>query len=207
MKKSKAETAETRKRIIDIASQEFKRKGIHATSVAEIMAAAGLTHGGFYRHFESKERLLAEACSTAMGRMAENAEIAVDGGEKAFTQYVDEFLTRAYHDNCAGACTFVTLGSELARVDDDIRHTMSEGFRTWIEILSKRSAGEDPEAARADAMFKLTAMLGAVTMARVMDDKKFADQILAETRLRLLGEPSDADKKKKKKKRASAATA
>ena len=66
MKKSKAETAATRKKIVAVASQAFKSNGIHATGVAEIMAAAGMTHGGFYRHFESKEQLIAAACAASI---------------------------------------------------------------------------------------------------------------------------------------------
>lgn len=195
MKKSKAETAETRKRIVEIASQEFKRNGIQATSVSEIMSAAGLTHGGFYRHFESKEHLLAEACATAMGRLAENANAAVNGGKRAFDRYLSEFLSRAFHEDCAGSCAFVTMGSELARADDETRHAMSEGFRTWVDILTKQSASEDSKAARGEAMFKLSAMIGAVTMARIIDDRKFADQLLTETRKRLVGSASKQVKK------------
>lgn len=197
MKKSKAETAETRRRIVEIASQEFRRSGIQATSVSEIMSAAGLTHGGFYRHFESKEHLLAEACATAMGHLAENASAAVDGGKRAFDRYLSEFLSRAFHEDCAGSCTFVTMGSELARADEQTRHVMSEGFRSWVDILTRQANKEDSKAARGEAMFKLSAMIGAVTMARIIDDGKFADQLLTETRKRLVNSPSKTLKKAK----------
>jgi TetR/AcrR family transcriptional regulator, transcriptional repressor for nem operon len=187
MKKSRIETAETRKRILKVASQEFKRNGIQATRVSEIMAAAGLTHGGFYRHFESKEALLAEACEAAMGNMADNAHAAIEGGDQAFAEYLNDFLSRNVHEDCEVACTFVTMGSELARTDERTRHTLSEGFRTWIEILSRRGSDEEgAQAARADAMFKLSAMIGAVTLARIIDDPAFADEVLAQARDRLV---------------------
>src|SRR5262249_51113315 len=66
MRKSKQEAARTRDHIIEVAAQEFRRKGIAGTSLADVMAAAGLTHGGFYRHFESKDQLIAEACAAAV---------------------------------------------------------------------------------------------------------------------------------------------
>ena len=72
MKKSKLEAAETRRRIVKTASAEFRRNGIHATGLSDVMAAAGLTHGGFYRHFDSKDDLVAEACAAAMEPAAEN---------------------------------------------------------------------------------------------------------------------------------------
>lgn len=186
MKKSKAETAETRKRIVKVASQEFKRTGIQATRVSEIMAAAGLTHGGFYRHFDSKEQLLAEACATAMGNLAEKARTAVKGGKGAFADYLSEFMSRAFHEDCSGSCAFVTMGSELARADDRTRNAMTEGFRTWIDILAEQDPEKDSKAAHADAMFKLSAMIGAVTMARIIDDPDFADDVLTEARARLV---------------------
>lgn len=186
MKKSKAETAETRKRIVDIASREFKEKGIQSASVSEIMSAAGLTHGGFYRHFKSKEDLLTEACSAALGRMAENAQAAVDGGNEAFVRYLDNYLSTNMREDFAASCVFVTMGSELARADDETRHVMTEGFKTWIDILAKQTPDKPADDARADAMFRLSAMVGALTMARIADDKDFAEQILGEIRTRLI---------------------
>ncbi|AUM70559.1 TetR/AcrR family transcriptional regulator [Pseudomonas fluorescens] len=81
MKTSKVQKAATRKRILDIASQEFRKNGIHATSVGEIMAMAGLTHGGFYRHFTSKEQLIAEACAVSMESIVEMVNVAMQGGK------------------------------------------------------------------------------------------------------------------------------
>ena len=86
MKKSKAETAETRKRIIEVAAQTFKNHGIHATGVAEIMSTVGLTHGGFYRHFESKEQLIAAAFAKNMEDLAVAFETAANRGATARSQ-------------------------------------------------------------------------------------------------------------------------
>lgn len=89
------------------------------------------------------------------------------------------------------------MGSELARADDQTRHALSEGFRSWVDILTRQATNEDSKAARGEVMFKLSAMIGAVTMARIIDDEKFADQLLTETRKRLVNSPSKAPKKVK----------
>lgn len=204
MRKSKAETAETRKRIVNVASQVFKCNGIHATGVSEIMAAAGLTHGGFYRHFESKEQLVAEACAVSMEELVGAAEIAVNGGEEAFLKHVQEFLSSEYRDDRLGGCPLVAMGSELARADADTRRAASSGFEGLIDLIAKRSRFKDPGAAKADAIFTLSSMIGAVTMSRIVDDPELSDLILESTRTRLL-ELSTGPKIKRTKTKAKAA--
>src|SRR5260221_12464093 len=77
MKRSKQETAETRKRIVETAATEFRRNGIEGTGLADLMGAAGLTHGGFYRHFDSKDHLLAESCAAAVDSVGERVTFAL----------------------------------------------------------------------------------------------------------------------------------
>src|ERR1700761_7631799 len=93
MKKSKAETAKTRERIVQVAAQQFRRNGIQQTGVADIMAAAGLTQGGFYRHFESKDQLVAEACAASMDHIVRAAEAATEEGDDAFLTYLANVLS------------------------------------------------------------------------------------------------------------------
>jgi TetR/AcrR family transcriptional repressor of nem operon len=196
MKTSKAQKAATRKRILDIASQEFRKKGIHATSVAEIMAVAGLTHGGFYRHFTSKEQLVAEACTVSMENLVDKAEVAVEGGEESFLKHFSDFLSLEYHDDIAASCAFVMMGSELARADSETRRAASDGFRKWVDIIAQRAPGDGAKANKADILFKLSTMVGAVTMARIVDDQALSNQILHEARQRLKDIPGDSLHKK-----------
>jgi AcrR family transcriptional regulator len=95
VKKSKAETAETRRRIVEIASKAFRSKGIAATGVAEIMAAAGLTHGGFYRHFSSKEELVADAVAMSLEQLVLDSEKAAEEGAEAALNHALEYLSPA----------------------------------------------------------------------------------------------------------------
>src|ERR1700761_4792409 len=106
MKKSRAETAETRRRIVDIASELFRKHGIEATGVAEIMAASGLTHGAFYRHFASKEELVAEAVASSLEKLVLESERAADQGAEAALNHALAYLSNANRDNVARGCMF-----------------------------------------------------------------------------------------------------
>jgi TetR/AcrR family transcriptional repressor of nem operon len=185
MKKSKVETAETRKRILEVAAQAFKSNGINGTGVSEIMAAAGLTHGGFYRHFASKEQLVAEACAASMDVLVQSAETASAGGRNAFLKHLHEFLSAGYRDNSLGGCPLVAMGSELVRSDADTRHAASQGFQELVEIIAKWNLVQDTASAKDGAIFTLTSMIGAVTMSRIIDDPALSDRILRVARKRL----------------------
>jgi TetR/AcrR family transcriptional regulator, transcriptional repressor for nem operon len=189
MRRTKADTEETRKKIVATAAREFRRNGIHATGVSEIMAAVGLTHGGFYRHFGSKERLVAEACA-ASRTFVNRAEAAAELGDESLMAVFQGYLSREYHDNCDGGCAWVAMGSELARADIDVKRAASEGIHQLVDIIAKRDGRKDPALARADAMFKVSAMIGAVTVSRMMDDTAMGDFFLDVAKERLTFDPS-----------------
>src|ERR1700761_7168738 len=133
MKKSKAETAKTRQRIVEVASEAIRNKGIDATGVAEIMAAAGLTHGGFYRHFGSKEELVAEALAFTRGNYLGRTVAASEEGPEALMKHFQEYVTPAYRDDVANGCPFAANGSEMVRGDSTIRHNATEALRLWFQ--------------------------------------------------------------------------
>src|SRR3954468_7509905 len=116
MRKSKAEAAETRKRIVAAAAAEFRKNGIVATGLADLMKAAGLTHGGFYKHFESKDQLVAEACAEAGRALGERVSANASKGEP-----VASYLSARHRDDPAGGCPLAALGTELARCDGKTR--------------------------------------------------------------------------------------
>lgn len=178
MRKSKAETAKTRKRIVDLAAQTFRSNGIAATGVAEIMAAAGLTHGGFYRHFGSKDQLVAEACSSGLDDMVQSYRSASDRGRDVFVKNLQASLTPAYRDDRSGGCPLVAMGSELARADAATRRGASTGFQELLEEIAKWLPANSGREARDDAIAILTGMIGAVTMSRVVDDVRLSARIL-----------------------------
>jgi len=185
MKKSKAETAETRRRIIEIASRAFRSQGIEVTGVAEIMAAAGLTHGAFYRHFSSKEELVADAVAASLEKLLLASERAAAEGAAAALNHALEYLSTANRDEVECGCTFAAAGSELARAGEKTRHVASEAFRRTLQCLAPFMCTSQSDDQFSAAISVLTNMIGALTMSRMVDDLVLSDRILAVTRERL----------------------
>lgn len=185
MKKSKAETAETRRRIVEIASQAFRTQGIEATGIAAIMAAAGLTHGGFYRHFSSKEELVAEAVAMSLEQLVLESEHAANQGAEAALNHALEYLSPGSRDNVGRSCTFAAAGSELVRADGKTRRIASAAFKRTLEGLAPFMAADSGDRVAA-AISVLTNMIGALTMARLVDDPMLSNRILEVTRQRLI---------------------
>lgn len=197
MKRSKADTAETHKRIVQVAAQAFKKKGIDATGVAEVMAAAGLTHGAFYRHFASKEALVAEAAASSMDTFVEAARTAASEGPSAYLKYLQNYLTSEVRDGVLGGCPVIQMGSELARVDAPTREGISEGLKQLIDISVNVSGNTPNDSSEEDAIVTLSTLIGAITMSRLVEDQKLSDRILSVTKERLL-KPEKARNEKNK---------
>lgn len=178
MRKSRAEAAESRKRIVKAAAREFRAKGIVATGLADLMKAAGMTHGGFYKHFESKDQLVAEA-------LAEAVEEAIGGMEARPTNdaAVAGYLSAQHRDNPASGCPLSAIGSELARTDAETRMAATAGFERLVRLLVGKSKAKD---ARRRAMVAASTMIGAVTMSRVVSDPELSAEILSEVEQSLM---------------------
>jgi TetR/AcrR family transcriptional regulator, transcriptional repressor for nem operon len=184
MRKSKVETAKTRDRIVKAAGAEFAANGISEAALARVMAAAGLTHGGFYRHFASKDQLVLEACSKTVFSLVTRLELLVNGKphEQALPLLVDRYVSRAHRDQPRTGCPLAALGSELARTDKKTRRAATEGFLQ----LSRLIAGHletVPVHERAERSIAIvSAMVGAVTLARIATDSRLSDSVLVATR-------------------------
>jgi TetR/AcrR family transcriptional regulator, transcriptional repressor for nem operon len=138
MRKSKQEAAETRERIVEAAAAEFRRNGITATGLSELMAAAGLTHGGFYRHFASKDQLVAEACAEAVESVVEMFEGARErpGKRNGLKAVATRYLSARHRDAPSRGCPYAGLGSELVRADAGTRARAMEGLLRIVDILA-----------------------------------------------------------------------
>lgn len=185
MRKSKAETAETRKRIVETAAKAFRKRGIAATGVAEIMAGAGLTHGGFYRHFDSKDQLVTEALSATEKNLVRDSLAAADRGPQAMLDVLQDYVTQAYRDDVEDGCPLAAMGSELARADDNTRHAATTSFRKIIETAAPFMRSKDDAEGTDTALSLLTNMVGALTIARMVDDPALSNRILATTKRRI----------------------
>lgn len=185
MKKSKAETAETRKRIVQVAAKEFRKNGIEATGVAQIMASAGLSHGGFYRHFDSKDQLVTEALSATGKNMVRDATAAASHSAEAMLGVLHDYMTSSYRDNVEDGCPLAAMGSELVRSTDETRHAATNSFRKIADSMAPFMKTREGEDGQDMALSLLTNMVGALTIARMVDDPVLSDRILAVTQRRI----------------------
>jgi TetR/AcrR family transcriptional repressor of nem operon len=178
MRKSREEAAQTRKRIVTAAAREFRKNGIVATGLNDLMKAAGLTHGGFYKHFESKDQLVTEACAEAVEKIIEFLTNAAAGGTPA----AEAYLSTSHRDNPSAGCPLSAIGSELGRNDEKTRAVATEGFLKLVDIM----AGQFGKAKRADARRKalvaVSTMIGALTMSRMVTDPELSAEILREAK-------------------------
>ena len=202
MKRSKADTAATRARVVEVAAQTFARNGIRATGVAEIMTAAGLTHGAFYRHFESKEQLVAEACALTLDSLVGSAETVAGQEQGPFLSHLENFLSSECHEGGLAGCPFVAMGSELARADSETRRAASLGFENLVDLIATRYSHMDAKSARDAAIYTLTSMIGAVTMSRIVDDSGLSNQILDIAKSHLAGVQEEALKSRSRRRAA-----
>ena len=175
MRKSREEAVQTRKRIVTAASKAFRKNGVVPTGLNELMRAAGLTHGGFYKHFESKGQLVAEACAEAVDVLIEMLTAA---GPAAAATYLSDW----HRDNPGEGCPLAAIGSELGRADAKTRAAATDGFQRLVEIAAGQFDTLAPRAARRRALVAVATMIGAVTMARVVTDPALSAEILDEAR-------------------------
>jgi TetR/AcrR family transcriptional regulator, transcriptional repressor for nem operon len=177
MRVSREQVAINRQKILEAASRLFRERGYDAVTVAEVMSAAGLTHGGFYGYFKSKDDLIAETLSHVFAQ----GEV----GETDVARYAARYLSRAHRDNLAGGCPTAALGAETVRQTPEARAVMAAGLRKQIERLSaaKSASGDASTVARARraAIGSWSAMVGAVILARLIDDPALSNEILDET--------------------------
>jgi TetR/AcrR family transcriptional repressor of nem operon len=185
MKKSKVETAKTRQRIVEIASEVIRNQGIDATGVAEIMAAAGLTHGGFYRHFGSKEELVREALAMSRKDFVAGTLDAANQGAEAILKHFQEYVTPGYRDDIGSGCPLAANGSEIVRADVKTRHNATESFRLIFEKAAPFMRSQADQDQTEMAISVLTNMIGALTMSRMVDDPALSEKILEVTRQRI----------------------
>src|SRR5260221_12604298 len=180
MRKSKRETEVDRKRIAEMAADVFRKHGIVASGIAELMAAGGLTNGGFYRHFESKDQLVTEALAAALDTLLHTLASAASGkkGRNGLKAALAVYVCAEHRDNPRDGCPLAALGSELARSDKRVRDIATTGFSRMVEILAAHFDQARPAEARKRAMATAAAMIGGVTMSRVRPDQKLSDSLL-----------------------------
>ena len=183
MKVSREQMTQNRGRILTEAARLFREKGFDAVSVAEVMKAAGLTHGGFYGHFRSKDDLIAHAIGHAEGSQSATGSIGA---------WIDSYLSAPHRDHPELGCPTAALAGLMRDQTPEVRAAMAQKLATQIESLSAAIPGADRAERRRAAVGSLSAMVGALILARSVDDPALSDELLAETRA-WIGERSPPD--------------
>ncbi|HTT09728.1 MAG TPA: TetR/AcrR family transcriptional regulator [Burkholderiaceae bacterium] len=175
---SRAAKADSHDRIVKVAADRFRELGVDGISVADLMKSAGLTHGGFYRHFGSRADLVAEAIQCALddGSVAVDA-IAVKPGA-TLGALVDAYLSLAHRDNLTSGCAVTTLANDVVRSGDRVRGAYTRQVRRYVEVLERLMERVPPKKRHSTAVAALATLVGAVAMARAVNDEKLSREIL-----------------------------
>jgi TetR/AcrR family transcriptional regulator, transcriptional repressor for nem operon len=182
MRHSKTEKAKTHERIVAIAAKKFREKGLAGIGIADLMKEAGLTVGGFYKHFKSRDALVAEAVGSALEMWKERIDAAAAGGPRVtYDLLVDDYLSEAHRDHPGVGCPVGALAGDLARSDRRTRAVATRKIRDNIELLATLIRGTtkmDKGTARSRAVMTYCAMVGAISMARAVSDEELSHEIL-----------------------------
>ncbi|MGV6396347.1 TetR/AcrR family transcriptional regulator [Pseudomonas caspiana] len=176
MRVSKAQAQANREHIVETASEVFRERGFDGVGVADLMAAAGFTHGGFYKHFGSKADLMAEASANSLAQSLANAEAL------SVHDFIDVYVSRGHRDSRATGCTMAALCGDAARQSGDLKSAFAEGIERMLQTLGEKyPTGPDaaPDEARKKMIDLLARAVGAIILSRACpDESALADEIL-----------------------------
>jgi TetR/AcrR family transcriptional repressor of nem operon len=187
VKVTREQAQKNRARVVEIAGTEFRRHGFDGIGVADLMKAAGLTHGGFYNNFESKDALAVEAATRVLAetiaRMREVAKASPD----PFAAVVKLYLSPQHRDGLAAGCAIAALSQDAARGSESLRAAFAAGIEGYLDLVTELAG-----VSRSKAMAIYSTMVGALTLSRTVTDRELADQILAEATAYILGRKETA---------------
>jgi TetR/AcrR family transcriptional regulator, transcriptional repressor for nem operon len=191
MKVSREQAALNRERIVDVAARLFREKGYDGIGVADLMKNAGLTHGGFYGHFASKEDLMIEACQHALNTSLEGwrGKVASDP-QRALPAIIENYLTTRHRDQPGSGCPAAAMGVDAARMSPGARPAFTQATQQQFALLQDLLPDSAPdgthERRRQQAIATFAAMVGAMVLARSVDDEALSAEILDAVKAQLL---------------------
>ena len=181
MRYSREHKLETHARIVKKASVRIREKGAHGIGVADLMKDAGLTHGGFYAHFDSREALVIEAFAYAMDRSTERWRKLAETipPEKRMATIVETYLTPLHRDDPGHGCAVTALGAEIARESPKTRKAFAAKLEQMVDMLAEQIPDVPRKAARKQALATLSTMVGTLVLARIAGSGELSDEILS----------------------------
>ena len=169
----------THERIVEAAARAIRRSGYGGTGVADIMKAAGLTHGGFYAHFASREAMLAEAAERAGSEaVAASTRIAAAAPpQQALESLLRAYLSKEHLESIEQGCPVAALGSEMPRQAPEVRRAATRGIKEMIDLVARQSPDWGQPPAHQHALVTVATMVGALLLARAVDDPRLSDAL------------------------------
>jgi TetR/AcrR family transcriptional repressor of nem operon len=182
MKVSREQAAQNRDRIIDVAARLFRENGFDGIGVADLMKSAGMTHGGFYGHFQSKDDLAAQACRRALAHSAESWQaLAETSRGDRLGVLAKRYLSQSHRDSPGQGCVLAALGPDAAREGPAVREAFTQGLQALVGILEQTVDGRSRAARHKQALAIMAQMVGAMMLARAVDDRELSTKILDAT--------------------------
>jgi TetR/AcrR family transcriptional regulator, transcriptional repressor for nem operon len=187
MRRTKQAKSETHARIVETAARRFRAGGIAGVGVADVMGEAGLTHGGFYAHFASKDALVAEACGVGLAQSRERIirKIHREPAGRRLAAYIDLYLSAEHRDHPEAGCVMPTLSGEVARSSSEVRAAFTQAYNDYRGALASLlpDADNDGDAGSGDelsdeAMVLLAGLAGTMLLARAVDDPALSERML-----------------------------
>lgn len=169
----------THERIVSVAARAIRRQGYHGTGVADIMKEAGLTHGAFYAHFGSREAMLAEAAAQACAQSAATVAGVVAGepASQAMATVLKAYLSRQHVEGVETGCPLAALGSETSRQSPEVRRISTRYVKEMVDLIARQSPQWGQPETHEQALVTLSTMVGALVLARAVDDAALSDSL------------------------------
>jgi TetR/AcrR family transcriptional regulator, transcriptional repressor for nem operon len=182
MRYGKEHKEETHRKVVEAASRRFRKDGIEATGVVDLMADVGLTHGGFYAHFSSKETLVKEALAAASSKSRERLQREIDKaraeGRDPLESIVHSYLTALHRDRPDRGCCVAALGSEIARHPRKTREAFTEGLEKTLEIIASALPASATTQRKEKAYAIFSTMIGSLQLSRAVSDPAMSQAVI-----------------------------
>ncbi|WP_224248931.1 TetR/AcrR family transcriptional regulator [Hyalangium gracile] len=196
MRLTQEQAAENRRKILETAGRLFRERGFDGVGVADLMKAAGFTHGGFYNHFPSKQALAAEACSGAFERSASKLACELEQAPaRAWRDFLEHYLSPEHRDDPGQGCTLAALAADAGRQGKEVQESFSEGLEKVFALAQEHLSTAAPDkrkgteaSTRERAIQMMSEVVGAVVLARAVAeaDPELSDEILEASRRKFL---------------------
>lgn len=179
MKVSREQASKNRAHVVDVAGEQFRAHGFDGIGVADLMKAAGLTHGGFYANFGSKDDLAAEAATHALAETTDRLKTRVADAVRPLDALVDVYLSPDHRDGLAQGCVLAALASDAARGSQKLKDSFEGGVAGYLDLLTPMMSGATEKERRDQAMGTLSTLIGGLILSRTVATPELSEAVLA----------------------------